>query len=203
MRKSLFAFFLLLVTSLAAVGQSSITGRVIAIADGDTFTMLVAGNRQVKVRFHGIDCPEKKQDFGTRAREFTAGLVFGETVTVRVKDVDRYGRTVGLVILAGGKSLQEELLKNGLAWHYKKYDKTPRFAFLEAEARRRKAGLWSMPNPVAPWDFRKNPNSGRSMRVIPNRRAEAGPSVPCGARTDAGKPCRRLVKGGGHCYQHT
>ncbi len=202
MRRLLLALLLLVHTGLAAAGQSRITGRVTAVADGDTFTMLLPGNKQVKVRFHGIDCPEKKQDFGTRAREFTASHVFGKTVTVLVKDHDRYGRTVGLVILADGRSLQEELLINGLAWHYKRYDKTARFALLEADARRRKAGLWSMRSPVAPWDFRKNPKGG-SMRAGQVRQADAGRSAPCGAITDAGRPCRRLVTGGGHCYQHT
>src|SRR5439155_1521247 len=50
-----------------------------------------------------IDCPESKQAFGTRAKQFTADLAFDETVTVRVRDVDRYGRQVADIILPDGR----------------------------------------------------------------------------------------------------
>ncbi len=51
-----------------------------------------------RIRLHGIDCPEKRQAFGNRAKQFTSRLVFGKTVTVQVLDRDRYGRTVGVVL---------------------------------------------------------------------------------------------------------
>jgi micrococcal nuclease len=57
--------------------------------------------RAVKVRLHGIDCPEGHQDFGNRAKQFTSGLVFGETVRVDVRDKDRYERLVGWVFVGG------------------------------------------------------------------------------------------------------
>lgn len=43
----------------------------------------------------------------------------------------RYGRTIGIVILPDGRILNEELLKAGLAWHYKHYDKSEKYAALE------------------------------------------------------------------------
>lgn len=204
MHKVLVIFFLFLVADQAAVAQAKLTGRVVGISDGDTFTMLLPGNRQVRIRLHGVDCPEKNQDFGTRARTFTADLTFGKTVSVQVKDRDRYGRTVGLVILPSGKILQEELLRHGLAWHYRRYDKSPRFAALEARARAGKMGLWSMKNPVAPWEFRKRRGSAAPAPVSPIRKAGAGSvqTLRCGALTASGNPCKRLVSGGGHCYQH-
>ena len=201
MKRILLILFLFLAAGQGVTGQSRLTGRVVAVADGDTFTMLISGRKQLKIRLHGVDCPEKNQDFGTRAKTFTADHVFGKTVTIWVRDTDRYGRTVALVILPSGKVLQEELLKNGLAWHYKTYDQTPRFASLEARARADRIGLWSIKNPVAPWEFRKNRRNRAA--ATPVRKVKAGSlPVACGARTAAGGSCRRIVDGGGYCFQH-
>jgi micrococcal nuclease len=52
--------------------------------------------------------------------------------------------------------VNEELLKRGMAWHYKNYNKDEKLAKLEEEARRKKVGLWVMESAVAPWEFRKN-----------------------------------------------
>lgn len=154
MKKNLI--FLILYFSLTiAVGQSIISGKVVRIADGDTFTLLNEENKQVRVRLYGIDCPENKQDFSQAARKFTSDKIFEKVVKVEVKNKDRYGRVVGLVILPDGKILNEELLKAGLAWHYKYYDKTGSFAKLERLAKRGKVGLWSHKNPIPPWEFRK------------------------------------------------
>lgn len=204
MHRILFIFFLFLVADQAVVAQAKLTGRVVGISDGDTFTMLLPGNRQVRIRLHGVDCPEKNQDFGARARAFTADLTFGKTVSILIKDRDRYGRTVGLVTLPSGKILQEELLKNGLAWHYRRYDKSPRFAALEARARAGKTGLWSMKKPAAPWEFRKRRRSAAPAPVSPLGKAGSGSvqALRCGALTASGTPCKRLVSGGGYCYQH-
>lgn len=61
---------LVLATS-AALGKTPdpVSGKVVAIADGDTLTVLDSGNVQHKIRLAGIDAPEKKQAFGTKARE--------------------------------------------------------------------------------------------------------------------------------------
>ncbi|MFD2960152.1 MULTISPECIES: thermonuclease family protein [Olivibacter] len=97
-------------------------GKVIRVADGDTITILDSDNTQVRIRLYGIDCPESHHDFGTVAKKFTADHCFQKVVTVEVKDIDRYGRTVGIVLLPDGKNLNKELLKAGLAWHYKHFD---------------------------------------------------------------------------------
>jgi endonuclease YncB( thermonuclease family) len=64
------------------------------------------------------------------------------------------GRTLGFVFV-GDVNVNKELLKQGLAWHYKQYNKDAELAALEQEARKKKIELWSHPNPVAPWDFRR------------------------------------------------
>ena len=78
--------------------QSSIQGKVVGVADGDTITVL-QNSKQYKIRLYGIDTPEKKQDFGQKAKQFTSSMVFKQHVKVVVYDTDRYGRTVGVVYI--------------------------------------------------------------------------------------------------------
>lgn len=80
---------------------ATITGKVVAVADGDTFTLLVNGNRQQKIRLQGIDCPEFKQDFGSQAKQFTSSFFFAKKVRVEVVGQDRYNRTLGVVLRSG------------------------------------------------------------------------------------------------------
>ena len=56
---------------------------MVGISDGDTITVLHNGKGE-RIRLHGIDCPEKRQAFGNRAKQFTSTLVFGKAVTVIV-----------------------------------------------------------------------------------------------------------------------
>ena len=144
-----FIFFLL----LPFTTYSQLVGNVVSISDGDTFTMLV-NKEQIKIRLHGVDCPEKKQDFGNVAKEYLSSNIFGKVVTVQNMNTDRYGRTIGIVTV-GGVNINEKLLEEGLAWHYKTYDKNPAWSRLEADARKNKKGLWVQPNAISPWDYRK------------------------------------------------
>src|SRR5438094_4600286 len=121
----LFLPFILLFFGLPPVpiAFADFSGRVVGVTDGDTIKVMHNG-RAEKIRLYGIDCPEKRQAFGTKAKQFTSGQAFGKDVTVQVKDTDRYGRTVGIVILPDGRSLNEELVYQGLAWWYRKYSKS-------------------------------------------------------------------------------
>jgi endonuclease YncB( thermonuclease family) len=130
-------------------------GSVVAISDGDTIKVMHDG-RAERIRLYGVDCPEKAQPWGTRARQFTGDMVFGRTVTVRVRDTDRYGRTVGEVVLPDGRSLNRELVRAGMAWWYRQYARGDReLGRLEAQARAARRGLWSDVAPVAPWEWRR------------------------------------------------
>ena len=129
-------------------------GKVVGVTDGDTIKVLKDG-KQVKIRLASIDCPEKGQPYSQVARKFTAGLVSGKVVKVWPTDTDRYGRTVAFVFVED-KNVNKELLKAGLAWHYKYYSRDPELAKLEFEARSKKLGLWKEPNQIAPWEWRKN-----------------------------------------------
>ncbi len=144
-----FSFALLASQTLAA----DFTGRVVGVADGDTITVLHNGKGE-RIRLHGIDCPEKRQAFGKRAKQLTSNLVFGKTVTVQAVDRDRYGRTVGVVLLPDGRSLNHELVRAGLAWMYRRYTNDQSLSDLEEEARVARRGLCSDPHAVPPWDWR-------------------------------------------------
>lgn len=133
---------------------SQLKGKVVSISDGDTFTLLV-DNEELRIRLHGIDCPEKGQDFSEVAKKFLSDYIFNKVVTVRRMDVDRYGRTIGMVVTVDGVNVNEKLLEAGLAWHYKKYDKNDAWAKLETSARVNKKGLWAQKNPIPPWEWRQ------------------------------------------------
>ena len=128
--------------------------------DGDTIEVLHDGQPE-KIRLYGIDCPEvahkqgeQTQPFGAKAKEFTALFCGNKNIRVVTKGKDRYDRTIGIIYLDDGKCLNEELLKAGLAWHYRKYDQTQAWIDLEAIARKNKTGLWNDQNPLPPWEYR-------------------------------------------------
>lgn len=130
--------------------------KIIGIKDGDTFVLLMDGREQV-VRLAHIDCPEKNQPFGNKAKQFASSLCFGKQVTlIHHNKYDRNRRLIAEIILPGGRNVNKEMVKNGLAWHFKKFSTSSEYAQLEMEARTHKAGLWSDPDPVAPWSWRKH-----------------------------------------------
>lgn len=130
--------------------------KVIRILDGDTLEVLY-NKTPVKIRLAHIDCPEKRksQPFGTDAKKTLSDLCFGQQVTVYGQKYDRYRRLIALVVNRQHQTLNQEMIKRGMAWHFKKYSKDPLYAQLEIEARKRKVGLWKGANPIAPWEWRK------------------------------------------------
>jgi endonuclease YncB( thermonuclease family) len=126
----------------------------------------------VKLRLAGIDAPESGQDFGQRAKHAASELAFGKAVTVRASGQDRYGRTLGDVLLPDGRSLSRVLVRSGYAWWYREHARNDgTLARLEAEARSEGRGLWSRPNPVQPWRWRKGEGVPVTGQVVGNRRS--------------------------------
>lgn len=129
--------------------------KVIGIVDGDTIDVLSDEKVTLRVRLNGIDAPERAQPFSNNSRELLSELVFGRRVTItEVDEPDRYGRLIADVH-AGEKWVSLELVRAGLAWHYKTYSDDKDLAAAENLARESKLGLWSDPRHVAPWDWRK------------------------------------------------
>lgn len=134
--------------------DSVLSGRVVGIADGDTFTLLLPDHSTVKIRVASIDCPERRQPFSSKARQFTAEAIFEKDVQVAIDSKDRYGRYIAFVQYEN-RDLGEELLKHGLAWHFVRYSNSKILQKLEDSARLKKIGLWSDPQAIPPWEWRK------------------------------------------------
>lgn len=164
--------FVLLFSLAPTVGcGSDSTTKVVGISDGDTLTVL-KDRKQVKIRLHGIDAPESSQDFGSRAKQAASDLAFGKSVTILPRDTDRYGRTVADVLLPDGRSLNREMVREGMAWWYREYAPHDReLERLEAEARAAHRGLWGQSNPIPPWDWRKGEGVPVTAEVAGNRRS--------------------------------
>ena len=131
--------------------------KVIAVYDGDTIT--VRTDETIKIRLDGIDAPELKQPFGQASKQSLSGLVFGQTVTIKPGKKDRYGRLLARVEIAG-KDASLTMVETGMAHWYEQYakrDKELQSAQTQAKTARR--GLWSDPNVIAPWEFRKRPQT--------------------------------------------
>ncbi|THG09683.1 staphylococcal-like nuclease CAN2 [Camellia sinensis] len=116
--------------------------------------------RKYRIRLRGIDAPESAMPYGKEAKEELTKLVQGKCLRVLVFDQDRYGRFVG-DIYCNGIFIQESMLKKGLAWHYKAYDRRPELEKWEKEARAKRVGLWASSNPEMPWEWRKDRREGR------------------------------------------
>ncbi|MGZ8916550.1 MAG: thermonuclease family protein [Methylobacter sp.] len=137
----------------SAEAAEVIEGRVVGVHDGDTVTLLVGGNQQLKVRLAQIDAPESDQAFGQRSKQSLSDMVFNHTIRVLKETVDRYGRTVG-TIFVDDLDANKEQIKRGMAWAYRQYLHDRSLLQTEAEARQAKVGLWADPNPTPPWEYR-------------------------------------------------
>jgi len=146
---------------------------IVGVSDGDTVTARCGDGpgqyEQIKVRLNGIDAPERKQPYGEKSRQFLSDLVYMKQVKLNCPKMDRYKRYVCSVWVApasnpnGNKTLDAGLamVTQGMAWWYRQYsrEQTPQergqYKFAEIEARAKKAGLWSDPDPIPPWAWRK------------------------------------------------
>ncbi|HJT20095.1 MAG TPA: thermonuclease family protein [Nitrospira sp.] len=131
------------------------TGKVVGVLDGDTIEVLHDGHAE-RVRLNGIDCPEKAQAYGKKAKQATSAFVFGKEVRLQTFGKDKYGRTIADVLLPDGTNVNHMLVKDGWCWWYRKY--APGNVILEELERRARGsglGLWADPNPIPPWVYRK------------------------------------------------
>ncbi len=157
--------FLLVIGSLTFLPYPSVAGqqhsvKVTKIIDGDTIRVIFK-SKSIKVRLWGIDTPEYYQAYSRAAKKFTTRLVKNTSVQLEIKDWDDYGRMIASVTMADGRSLNEELLKNGFAWVHIYYCKEAicnKWYGYEKRARNNRIGLWRDPSPVPPWVWKRNDN---------------------------------------------
>jgi endonuclease YncB( thermonuclease family) len=130
-------------------------GVVVSVQDGDTLTLEASGFRE-RVRLAQIDAPEHGQPWGRRARRALARLAGGRAARVLVQGRDDYGRSVG-DLYVGGVFVNERLVREGHAWAYPRYVRSPRILEAEDDARRAARGLWRLPpaEREPPWEWRR------------------------------------------------
>jgi endonuclease YncB( thermonuclease family) len=138
LRDPIVLTFLVLVCVVYQAQGADLSGRVIAITDGDTFVLLTADKQQIKIRLAEIDAPESGQLYGTKSKQALSGLVFGKGVRVVVQTTDRYGRTVGRPYL-DDLDISAEMVRMGAAWAYREY-----LTDLESAASADNKGLWGL-----------------------------------------------------------
>jgi micrococcal nuclease len=163
------AAILLWVWPLEGVAQSSqpyqLKGKVISVADGDTLT--IRGQSNYRVRLASIDAPEKSngsqrpgQPYSEASRAFLAERVAGKTLTLLCYETDHYDRQICDVPDETGafSTMNQALVAAGLAWANQqaggRFLRDDTLLAIQNRARQEKRGLWSEPNPVAPWVWR-------------------------------------------------
>ena len=139
------------------------SAKCIRIIDGDTIEIVLDDatieDRTPNIRLESIDTPETGsknipgQPFANEAREAVKSLCVGKVVQVHQTKVDRFGRPLAFIEV-DGVNVNAELIRRGLAWHFKRYSDSDELAELEAAARDAKRGLWIDPEPLPPWEWR-------------------------------------------------
>jgi endonuclease YncB( thermonuclease family) len=124
------------------------------VIDGDTYHINSNGEK-IKIRMEGIDAPEKGMPYYKESKEFLKRLCLGKKIKLIQSSKDSYGRIIAKTYLDDDTELGQEMLKNGMAWHFKKYSQDTLLSRLEIEAQNNHLGLWKDSNPIAPWDYRK------------------------------------------------
>lgn len=151
-----FTLLTVLITYSLISAANPITGKVVNVRDGDTVTLLLDNSTTIKVRLSEIDAPEKNQPWGQKSKEALTLLVATKSVSVFINGKDRYGRTLG-TLLIGEENINKLMVKHGNAWAYTKYVVDQEYFDLQAYAKTQKAGLWTL-NPdqiTPPWEWRK------------------------------------------------
>lgn len=180
-----------ILSSLTSWGQvQTISGKLVAVSDGDTFTLLSSDQTEYKIRLNGIDCPEKGQDFSKKAKNYTYQFCQGKTVFAEIVSKDKYGRSIANVSV-NGISLNQSLVAEGLAWHFVKYSSDATLAQLELNARKKKINIWSLTNPMAPWIYR---HRGELQLIAPLAKGNVYICQSSGSKTYHNKMCSGLSK---------
>lgn len=177
---------------VAAQQTTAVTARVERVDDGDTLRVVMNG-QQVRVRIFGIDAPELNQPYGREALEEARRLLANRTVTLVQEDVDPYGRVVASLAV-DGHDVGTDLVNNGAAWHFTQFSKSSTLAAAERNARAAGRGLWALPHPVAPWQFRGD------ERADGRGRGRASATSPAAAGTFHGNVASKVFHAAG-CEQ--
>jgi endonuclease YncB( thermonuclease family) len=143
-----------IMTSAIAPADETMEAKVKRVIDGDSILVVDSNDTEFEAQLEGIDAPEMKQEFGKESLEALTKMLKDQKVKLTWKSKDTYDRLLAQVYVAD-KHVNIEMLRSGMAWHFKRYNKSEELAKIELEAKQAKKGLWSKESPVAPWDYRK------------------------------------------------
>ena len=129
------------------------TGEVTGVPQGDTLLVKHEGKVHT-IRLYGVLAPENSQPYAGQATAFMAKLALGQTVHVIPMGKSRQ-KQVSAEVLLDGKSLNDQLVREGFAWWNHKQTRGGRLQTLQAAARAERRGLWEDPDPIPPWDWKK------------------------------------------------
>ena len=155
LKLSLNKAFILLCTlasssALADLASDATPFTLKRVTDGDT----IVTSDDTRIRLWGIDTPERDQPYGGKATEALKSLLRWEKLYLETKNVDRYGRTVGVIYTADGEEINLMMVCDGHAWWYQRYAKRAHdYKDCQEEAQENQLGLWAEEEPVAPWDW--------------------------------------------------
>jgi micrococcal nuclease len=149
--KKVFTIFFLLNLCVFSYSQSY-KGSITKVVDGDTYFFQTA-NETFKVRMFGTDAPENNQPYSKESADFLKNYLNKDAVT-KINGTDRYGRRLGTLFI-DGQDINLLSVKNGCAWHFRRYSSDKQYASAEEYARKNKLGLWKLDNPVPPWNWRQ------------------------------------------------
>ena len=149
--------------------------RLCRVIDGDTVDVRPAGWRSLfakptRIRMYGIDAPESDQKGGTQATKQLRRIIgSGRGLRLEVRDTDHYGSTVELLNNSQQgrlNSCNRQMLAAGHAYWYRQYGGADLgFADAEAEARRKRRGVWKSRRPqTKPWDYRRRQRTAQRSR---------------------------------------
>lgn len=102
--------------------------------------------------------PKGTNPWGEKARAALTQRLSGQEIALDVVTQDRYERLVAVAYL-GDENLNARMVQQGHAWAYRQYLADPEYCRLEHDARRGRRGLWSLDRPLAPWEWRRRPQS--------------------------------------------
>lgn len=148
------ALLLALVSGIAAAAPA-VEGVVRHVTDGDSLVLQtdVPGARSIKLRLLGLDAPEICQAGGVEARDALARRVAGRRVIAIGSVTDDYRRRLVTLVL-DGEDIGAWMVREGHAWNTRFRGRKGRYAQEERDARDARRGVFELPEPMLPHDFR-------------------------------------------------
>lgn len=149
-------FLIVLLASGQALSGTEFSGKVTKVIDGDSL-VVTSKKKKIEIRLYGIDSPEYDQPYSKEAKKYVKSRLSGRRVNVEGLYHDDYGRLVSLVFVSK-KSINQELVENGLAWVYKRYCRKKickSWKKYESYARKKGLNLWADKSPVPPWQWKR------------------------------------------------